>query len=97
MPWKFIRPDDADSMRQYEESLDRIGGWWDASRNKSRGSRRRSRGEADPGWDLSAWMRQRLAAVDPRLRWDAGPDPEGGTSSSSPPAPNDTSGRWSFA
>ena len=68
MPWKYVMPNDVESLRHREATLRRIAGFWEAFAQRLPEVEARLRGEAD--WDLVAWMDAQLAAVHPRLRWE---------------------------
>src|SRR5688500_2304375 len=75
MPWKYVMPNDAESLRQREATLGRIGSFWDAFARRLPEIEARLRGEGD--WDLVGWMDEQIGAIHPRLRWEFGGAPAG--------------------
>lgn len=68
MPWKYVMPNDVESLRNREATLGRIGAFWDAFTQRLPQIEACLRGEAD--WDLTAWMDEQVAAIHRRLRWE---------------------------
>lgn len=79
MPWKYVMPNDAESLRNREATLGRIGAFWDAFAQRLPEIQARLRGEGD--WDLVSWMDEHIGAIHPRLRWEfsGGGDDIGGS------------------
>src|SRR5215211_7457155 len=76
MPWRFINPRDAESVRRRQATLERIEAWWAAFSERARGIEPMvQRGEQAA---LHAWMRQHLLPFHPALQWEFGIDPEDG-------------------
>ena len=72
MPWKYVMPNDVESLQRRESTVQRISAWWDEF------VRRVPKIEAhlvgtEP-WDLPGWMNERIATIHPRLRWEFGQD-----------------------
>jgi hypothetical protein len=68
MPWKYVMPNDAESLRNREATLARIGAFWEAFAARLPEIQARLRGEGE--WDLVAWMDEQIGAIHPRLRWE---------------------------
>lgn len=76
MPWKYVMPNDVESLRHREATFQRIAAFWDAFAHRLPDIEAKLRGEAD--WDLPAWMDEQVGAVHPLLRWEFGTDPAAG-------------------
>src|SRR5687768_536109 len=72
MPWKYVMPNDVESLRNREATLARIGDFWDRFTHRLPEVEARLEGKSE--WDLAAWMKEQLAVVHPRLRWEFGQD-----------------------
>src|SRR5688500_7562575 len=72
MPWKYVLPNDVESLQKREATLQRIGAFWDAFIQRLPEIEARLAGQAE--WDMAGWMNEQLAAVHPRLRWEFGQD-----------------------
>jgi hypothetical protein len=72
MPWKYVMPNDVESLQNREATLARIGDFWDRFAHRLADIESRLAGQSE--WDLSAWMNEQLAVVHPRLRWEFGQD-----------------------
>ena len=75
MPWKYVMPSDAESMREREATVARIADWWDQFVQRLPEIEAQLAGQPlQPGWDLPAWMSERIHGIHPRLRWEFGQD-----------------------
>lgn len=72
MPWKYVMPNDVESLRRREAAVGRIGAWWDAFAEKRPEIESHLAGQSQ--WDLKTWMDEQIAALHPRLRWEFGED-----------------------
>lgn len=76
MPWKYVMPNDVESLRSREAGVQRITAFWDAFAQRLPEIEANLRGQSE--WDLVAWMDEQVGAVHPRLRWEFGDDPIAG-------------------
>src|SRR5688572_21886856 len=80
MPWKYVMPSDAESLRNREATLARIVQFWEEFAQGVRQIEAHVAGAAAPSpgpFDLAAWMNERVHAIHPRLRWEFGQDLSG--------------------
>jgi hypothetical protein len=73
MPWKYVMPNDVESLQRRESTVQRITAWWDEFVRRLPTVEAHLAG-TDTSWDLPAWMNERLATIHPRLRWEFGQD-----------------------
>jgi hypothetical protein len=74
MPWKYVMPNDAQSLREREATVERVSAFWDEFARRLPQIESALDGQPSQVFDLPAWMNERIAAIHPRLRWEFGQD-----------------------
>jgi hypothetical protein len=74
--WKFCAGQDPKCQAARAEKLRRIDAWWQAF--QVRKADLEDHFEGQKRWDVPAWMKETLQAIDARLMWEFGPGLKGG-------------------
>jgi hypothetical protein len=72
MPWKYVMPSDVESLRRREATVVQITNFWQQFVARLPEIEARLAGQSE--WDVDTWMREQLATIHPRLRYEFGQD-----------------------